>query len=263
MLRGAAEGLTYAWRSPRIRTVLLMMLAIATIGINFNVLLPVLTSRTLNGGPEVFGIISAVFGVGRAVRRADLRVAGPREPRVLLGGAARFSIGELVLAPLHTTWAVAVVLLVTGVAFSLYTSQSNAVLQLTVPDRLRGRILGLYGYVFFGTAPLGGLLAGWLAEVGGTQLRSFHPCRGRDRRRRIHGRRRRLDMRPAIGVIPSACMVDVALSLHPRAPVTCTANGGTAVEQRRLGSQGLEVSCIGLGCMGMSDFYGTRRSRRA
>ena len=32
------------------------------------------------------------------------------------------------------------------------------------------------------------------------------------------------------------------------------------MEQPRLGSQGLAVSAIGLGCMGMSDFYGADRS---
>jgi aryl-alcohol dehydrogenase-like predicted oxidoreductase len=39
------------------------------------------------------------------------------------------------------------------------------------------------------------------------------------------------------------------------------------MEQRSLGSQGLVVSELGLGCMGMSEFYGTtdeaRRSRRS
>jgi MFS family permease len=59
---------------------------------------------------------------------------------------------------------------VTGYAFTTYASQSNSMLQLAVTDEMRGRVLGIYGYAFVGTAPLGGLLAGWLAEAGGTQL---------------------------------------------------------------------------------------------
>ena len=148
----------------------MMMLVIATIGINFNVLLPVLAAHTLLAGPEIYGVLSAAFGIGAlfgALTSASLsRTSG----RALLMGACAFSAGEIVLAPLHVVWAAATALLVVGFAFSLYASQSNAALQLVVPDRLRGRVLSLYGYVFFGTAPLGGLLAGWLAQVGGTFL---------------------------------------------------------------------------------------------
>ena len=62
-------------------------------------------------------------------------------------------------------------LALTGVAFTTYTSMSNATVQLAAPDRLRGRAMAFYGYIFTAVpAPLGGLLAGWLSSVGGTQL---------------------------------------------------------------------------------------------
>ena len=170
VLRRAGEGIRFAWHAPQLRTVLVMMFVIATIGINFNVLLPVLTSSTLHSGSAVFGILSALFGAGAlggALLSASL---GRTSIRALLAGATAFSAAELVLSPLHTVWAAATVLVVLGFAFSLYTSQSNSALQLSTPDHLRGRVMGIYGYVFFGTAPVGGLLAGWLAQVGGTEL---------------------------------------------------------------------------------------------
>jgi MFS family permease len=59
---------------------------------------------------------------------------------------------------------------VVGVCFTLWTANSQTLLQLTAPDHLRGRVVSLYLFAFAGLAPLGGLLAGWLSEVGGTQL---------------------------------------------------------------------------------------------
>ena len=170
VVRRAAEGVRFAWRLPLLRIVLLMMLLIATIGMNFNVLLPVLASSTLHDGPEVFGVLSALFGAGALGGALFSASLGRASVQALLVGAAVFSMGEMVLAPLRVVWAAAAVLVVIGFAFSLYTSQSNSALQLNTPDRLRGRVMGIYGYVFFGTAPVGGLLAGWLAQVGGTEL---------------------------------------------------------------------------------------------
>jgi MFS family permease len=170
VFRGSLEGLKFAWRRPVIRSVLVMMLVIATISINFNVLLPVLTARTLDSGPEVFGILSALFGFGALIGALFSASLGRASRHTMLVGAVLFSVSEVGLAPLHVVWAAGLALVVTGVAFTLYTSQSNSMLQLAVTDEMRGRVLGIYGYAFVGTAPLGGLLAGWLAEIGGTQL---------------------------------------------------------------------------------------------
>ena len=57
-----------------------------------------------------------------------------------------------------------------GVSFTLFTANANALVQLAAPDHLRGRLIGVYLFAFVGVAPIGGLFAGWLAEVGGTSL---------------------------------------------------------------------------------------------
>ena len=58
----------------------------------------------------------------------------------------------------------------TGAGFSAWSANSNASVQLAAPDRLRGRIIGLYFFAFNGTGPLGGLMTGWLCARGGTEL---------------------------------------------------------------------------------------------
>ena len=57
-----------------------------------------------------------------------------------------------------------------GISFTLFTANANALVQLSAPDHLRGRLIGLYLFAFLGLAPVGGLFAGSLADIGGTGL---------------------------------------------------------------------------------------------
>lgn len=170
ILRGTREGIVYAWRSPEVRLVLAIVTVISTVGFNFHVLLPLLASQTLNTGPEVFGILSACFGAGALAGALLSAGFGRASWKLLIAGTAGFSLSMLVLAPLTAVWACAVLLFAVGVSFTLWTSNANAILQLGVPDHLRGRVVGLYLFAFAGLAPIGGLLAGWLTDVGGTEL---------------------------------------------------------------------------------------------
>jgi MFS family permease len=52
----------------------------------------------------------------------------------------------------------------------MWVSNTSALLQLRAPDRLRGRVMSLFMFAFAGLAPIGGLFAGWLMEIGGTPL---------------------------------------------------------------------------------------------
>lgn len=167
---GMREGLAYARRTERVRLLLVMMLVVATVGMNFNVLLPVLTRITLHSGADVFGLVSACFGAG-ALAGALVAASMGRAPiSVLVAAAGGFGVFEVLLGFQGSTVGAVIVLVFVGVCFTLYTANSNSTLQLVVPDQLRGRVMSLYAYVFFGTAPLGGLFAGWLAERGGTRL---------------------------------------------------------------------------------------------
>jgi MFS family permease len=169
-LSSIREGLAYARRSPRVRLVLAMTTVVSTVGFNFHVLVPVLSSQTLDAGPRTFGILSAAFGAGALGGALISAGLGRASWKALVAGVGGFSISLLALAPLHTVVACGVLLFFVGVCFTLWTSNSQSLLQLSSPDHLRGRVLSLYLFAFAGLAPLGGLLAGWLADIGGTEL---------------------------------------------------------------------------------------------
>ncbi|HEX4929928.1 MAG TPA: MFS transporter [Gaiellaceae bacterium] len=170
MMRGIREGFAWVWKSPDMRLVLAIVTVVSTVGFNFHVILPLLASDTLNAGPEVFGVLSACFGGGALLGALLSAALGRASWKVLMLGTGGFSVSLLALAPLASVWACAMLLFVAGACFTLWTSNANTILQLGAPDHLRGRVVSLYLWAFAGLAPIGGLLAGWLCDVGGTQL---------------------------------------------------------------------------------------------
>jgi MFS family permease len=169
-LAAIREGVSFAWHHPELRLVLLILGVASTVGFNFHVILPVLTSETLNAGPEVFGALSACFGAGALLGALIQAARGKASWKALLLGATVFSSGLVALAPVETVAFAGLILFVVGVGFTVWVSNTSALLQLRSPDRLRGRVMSLFMFAFAGLAPFGGLFAGWLMDVGGTQL---------------------------------------------------------------------------------------------
>jgi len=170
MLSGTMEAIAYVRRTPDTLLALLVVLTLSTFSFNFNVLLPVLAGSTLESGAYVFGVITAMFGLGALVGALMAASLGRASWPVMMAAAGGFGLAQLVLAPIHSASAAGVLLLITGACFTLWTSSANATVQLSTPGPLRGRVIGLCYFAFNGTGPAGGLLAGWLAAQGGTEL---------------------------------------------------------------------------------------------
>jgi MFS family permease len=170
MWRGTREGFVYAIRNRTVLVTLVMTAVFSAVGFNFNILLPLLAKDTLAAGPRTFGIISACFGAGALVGALSAAAVSRTTWRVMFLGAFGFGICELLIAPVHSTVLVGVLLFVCGIFFTSYTANSNSAIQLASPDHIRGRVLGLYYYAWNGLAPLGALIVGWMCDRGGTEL---------------------------------------------------------------------------------------------
>ncbi len=167
---GVRRALAFVWSDPTLRRILGVVTVVATVGFNFHVLVPLLAADTLHVGPEGFGLLSASFGLGALIGALTTASFRGASWRLFATGTTAFGVLALALAPVQNPVLAGVLLFAIGISFTLFTANANALVQLGAPDHLRGRLIGLYLFAFLGLAPVGGLFAGWLADLGGTTL---------------------------------------------------------------------------------------------
>jgi MFS family permease len=161
------EGLAYVWRTPPVLLVMLVVGAIGTFGYNFSVVLPLLSGFVLHTDAAGFGGLSAFLGLGSMVGALSTAYTRQVSVRRLIIGSGCFSI-LLAAVALSSSFAVSAALLVAlGFAGILFSTSANTLLQLYVPDALRGRVMSLYMLLFAGSTPIGGLLIGTLSNIIG------------------------------------------------------------------------------------------------
>jgi MFS family permease len=165
--RQLAEGLRYVRQTPSVLLPLSVLGLVATAGMNFQVLIPVMARDVLFVGAQGFGFLMAAAGVGSLA--AALAIAFGLRPtrQLMLGGALAFGLFETIFA-LSRSFPLSV-LLMFGMGFGVIAiaATANTTIQLTVPDHLRGRVMSLYVTVFAGSTPIGGLIAGSIAAAWG------------------------------------------------------------------------------------------------
>lgn len=172
--RGAApirqqvgEGLGYVWRTAPVLQIMLVVAAIGTFGYNFSVVLPLLAGFVLHTDAAGFGSLSAFLGVGSLLAAITTAYARQVTVRRLLVGSGMFSL-ILALVAFSTNFALSAALLVAlGFAGITFATTANTLLQLTVPDELRGRVMSIYILLFAGSTPIGGFLIGSLSDTIG------------------------------------------------------------------------------------------------
>lgn len=164
------EGLGYVWRTPALRTTLVVMGVIGTFTYEFQIILPVLARSTFDADAGGLSLLLAAMGVGSVV--GGLVTAGSIRPsgrRVAVAGLALgLLVGAAALMPTLVT--TAIVLVAVGAASISFITLVNATLQLTAAPEMRGRVVALYTVALLGSIPVGGPIMGALAGLLGGRI---------------------------------------------------------------------------------------------
>lgn len=164
-----SEGIRFAIRTPNVLWPLVLLAGVGTFGMNFQTLLPLFARYTLSLDADGFGALFAAMGIGSLIGSLTLAFLGSRRPLVwmILGGAASFVFFELLLGLSRSVLPAFLVIVFVGFSSMLMVNTINVTVQRNVPDALRGRVMALYVTVFAGSTPIGGLIAGSVAQAWG------------------------------------------------------------------------------------------------
>ncbi len=167
-----AEGFRYAKNTPSILWPLVLLGGVSMFGMNFQTLLPLYAHNEMGMNAGGYGALYAAMGAGSLIGSLWLAFSGGGRAlaRLILGGCAFFVVFLLVLGLAPVPLAAFPTIVVVGIASMLMVNTINVTIQNAVTDELRGRVMSLYVLVFAGSAPLGGLLAGALAELFGAAM---------------------------------------------------------------------------------------------
>ncbi len=171
VLDSLREGVRYAVRTPLVLWCLVLLGGIAAFGFNFQILLPLYARGVLGLDAGGYGALFAALGVGSLTGSLTLAFMRQRRaiPLMFVGGVIFFML-LVAIGLSRNVWVVGAAVMGAGFASMLMINTINATVQANVADALRGRVMSLYVTVFAGSAPLGGLFAGAVAEAWGTPV---------------------------------------------------------------------------------------------
>ncbi len=151
---------------PAVRYLLPTVAAVGLFATPYVQLMPSIVGHFFDGRSSTVGLLMSAAGLGALSSATYISLQPGYARQIRLVTVAPLGVGcALVAFAWSRTLPVSLLLMAAlGASILVSVNATNALLQQSVPDAWRGRAVGLYSMSFAGTAPIGNILAGSLAE---------------------------------------------------------------------------------------------------
>ena len=159
-------GFQYIFSEKSILGLVVMVAAISMVGFGTLTLVPVFAKDVLQIGVTGFGHLLSWQGIGALIGGLLLVIFGDyfQKGKLLLFSRILLGPGIIGLAFSRIPWVSMALMAVVGYSLITQLVITNTLIQMIVPDELRGRILSTYTWAMGGFYPLGSLVMGFLGD---------------------------------------------------------------------------------------------------
>jgi MFS family permease len=163
------NGLRYLVGERRIFGLVSLLAAFSMFGFAYLVLLPVFARDVLQIGVEGYGTLMTAQGIGALIAALTLATYGDRVPKgkILTLGRFGLAFAVAILGVSRQPWLSAIAITLAGISLVAQFTVTNTLIQLIVPDDMRGRVMSAFSWSIGGFYPLGALLIGNLGDALG------------------------------------------------------------------------------------------------
>lgn len=171
VLQHMAEGLNFIRNNEIYFMFIALIFFNSAFGMSYLILMPVFARNILNVGSQGFGFLQSFGGAGALVGVLAVAWFSHSRRKGLQALSVAMSFGGLLITfAASKSYALSLVLaFALGIASQFYMTTISTVLQVNLPNQLRGRVMGIYGLAWE-LMPVGGMIAGTIAEFAGAPI---------------------------------------------------------------------------------------------
>jgi MFS family permease len=167
MYKSLKQGIHFIWHQGAMVALIILAFSMTFLSMPMRTYIPVFVKDIFHRGPETYGNLLSLMGVGSIVGSLGVASLGniSRKGRfalsmlMLLGaGIAGFSWSKF----LPVSYAM---LVLVGASMMAVFATVTSLVQLNVTNEMRGRVMSVYNFAFRGGMPIGNLVSGWLVPV--------------------------------------------------------------------------------------------------
>lgn len=164
------EGIQYVLARPDILVTMATCSVMATFGFNFELFNALMATKEFKGGVASFGLLGTAVAVGSLTAALlSPRLEKYRSPKFVLIGSVIFSFTLLAVSVMPTFLTYAISLPFLGATALTTVIAANSITQLNSDHEIRGRVMGIYQFVFLWGAPFSSPVIGWMSEAFGVR----------------------------------------------------------------------------------------------
>jgi len=167
MFTSLKQGIRFARKQGSMEALIILAFCMTALSMPMRTYIPVFVKDIFHRGPETYGNLLALMGLGSICGSLTIASAGnfKRKGRVALGALACLGAGIFGFALSKSLPLSEALLVLVGASMMAVFATVNSLVQLITTNEMRGRVMSVYNFAFRGGMPMGNLLSGWLVPL--------------------------------------------------------------------------------------------------